>query len=302
MDDGGASFGQMRSVGGTDPEGRAALAVLQMLQDLEPWLRRDEAAVEPGSPLAQLDEQFTAAQSVSSLLRQSLAAATDNVLALRRLLFEEHGGQGTAEYRLQTHAPYSLVRTIIECTSTVLWALLPAEGTERARRSLVLVARDVFNAASFWDAYLADFRPERHARAMEYFNGLRGTVNEVAASLQLPPIFSKKAEQFLGLRHQEPDPDLHPEGSADRGPAAVVDVCLAVLQRALARAGMGGRGGSPLSGSVRANPAPGRPGPGAWSSCGGSAMCRWAWCRGPGTSSTRSDGSGRCCKRGSNQR
>ncbi|MGW6172613.1 hypothetical protein ACWF5H_03870 [Arthrobacter sp. NPDC055138] len=198
MDDGGASFGQMRPVDGTDPEGRAALAILQMLQDVEPWLGRGEAAVEPGSPLAQLDEQFTAAQSVSSLLRQSLAAATDNVLALRRLLFEEHGGHGPAEYRLQTHAPYSLVRTVIECTSTVLWALLPSEGPERARGSLVLIARDVFNAASFWDAYLADFRPERHARAMEYFSGLRRTVNEVAESLELPPIFARKADNSWG--------------------------------------------------------------------------------------------------------
>ena len=117
------------------------MAILQMLQDVQPWLQRGEAPVEEGSPLAQLDEQFTAAQSVSSLLRQSLAAATDNVLALHRLLFEEHGGHGPAEYRLQTHAPYSLVRTVIECTSAVLWALLPAEGTERARRSLVLIDR-----------------------------------------------------------------------------------------------------------------------------------------------------------------
>lgn len=184
-----------------------------MLQKLEPWLHRGESAVEPGSPLALLDDQFKATQSVSSLLRQSLAAATDNVLALRRLLFVEHTGSSgrggvvghiepvapeAAEYRLHTHSPYSLVRTVIECSSTVLWALLPEDGDERARRNLVLIARDVFNAASFWDAYLADFRPERHARAVEYFNGLRRTVNDAAESLHLPPVFARKADGSWG--------------------------------------------------------------------------------------------------------
>jgi hypothetical protein len=198
MDDGGASCGPMRSVSGADPESRAALAVLQMLRDLEPWLLRDGATVEQGSALALLDDQFAAVHSVSSLLGQSLAAATDNVLALRRLLFEEPGEQGTTSYRMHTHSPYSLVRTVIECTSTVLWALQPEEGAERARRSVVLIARDVFNAASFWDAYLGDLWPDRHARAMDHFNGLRRAVNEAAESLQLPPIFAHKGDGSWG--------------------------------------------------------------------------------------------------------
>ncbi|MCG2623275.1 hypothetical protein LVY72_15355 [Arthrobacter sp. I2-34] len=182
-----------------DAESIAARAILDRLQALEPLCARNTEAddFEPGSPLARLDERFAASHSVSSLLQQSLAAAMDNLQALRRLLFaEEPGGSGC--YRLYTNAPYSLVRTVIECAATVLWALLPEHGRERARRSLVLIAREVFNAASFWDTYLEEFHPGQHAGARDYFDGLRRSVNESAQAMGLPPIFSRKADGNWG--------------------------------------------------------------------------------------------------------
>src|SRR3954451_21511079 len=122
---------------GTGVESRAARAILDRLQALEPLLGRNAGSdlVDPGSALARLDERFAASHSVSSLVRQSLAAVMDNAEALRRLGFVGEGS-GAVSYRVHTHAPYSLVRTIIECAATVLWALLPEDGRERARRSL----------------------------------------------------------------------------------------------------------------------------------------------------------------------
>ncbi|WP_150110206.1 hypothetical protein [Crystallibacter crystallopoietes] len=177
----------------------SAEAILAGLKALESFNARDAEAdeIEPGSALALLEAQFASSHGVGLLLKQSLAAAMDNLQALRRLLFAD-ASTGAASYRLYTHAPYSLVRTVIECGSTVLWALLPEDGRERARRSLVLIARDVFNAASFWDTYLEEFHPERHAEAVEYFDGLRHEVNASAAAMGLPPIFSRKADGRWG--------------------------------------------------------------------------------------------------------
>ena len=135
--------------------------------------------------------------SVSGLVRQSLAAAMDNTRALRGLLFHEEPS-GTVRYRLYSHAPYSLVRTVIECATTVLWSMQPEDGRERNRRCLVLIAREVFNSASFWDAYLAEFHPGRHAPAVDYFDGLRRAVNDSAQAMALPPVFSKKADGSWG--------------------------------------------------------------------------------------------------------
>jgi len=177
----------------------AAEEILAGLEALESFHARDAEAdkIEPGSALAHLEAQFASSHGVGLLLKQSLAAAMDNLQALRRLLFAE-ASAGAAPYRLYTHAPYSLVRTVIECGSTVLWALLPEDGRERARRSLVLIARDVFNAASFWDTYLEEFHPERHAEALKYFDGLRHEVNASAEAMGLPPIFSRKADGRWG--------------------------------------------------------------------------------------------------------
>ncbi|NKX55180.1 hypothetical protein [Arthrobacter mobilis] len=179
---------------GTDAGSRAAKAILDRLEALAPFCARDADTddIEPDSPLAWLDARFASLHGVSGLLKQSLSAAMDNTQALRRLLFVEEPS-GRIFYRLNTHAPYSLVRTIIECGSTVLWALLPDEGRESARRSLVLIAREVFNAASFWGTYLEEFHPVRHGQALEYFDGLRRAVNDSAEALQLPPVFSQKA-------------------------------------------------------------------------------------------------------------
>jgi hypothetical protein len=184
---------------GAGVESLAAQAILDRLQALEPLLARNTGSdlVEQGSALARLDERFAASHSVSSLVRQSLAAVMDNAQALRRLVFVEEVS-GAVFYRVHTHAPYSLVRTIIECAATVLWALLPEDGRERARRSLVLIAREVFNAASFWDTYLEEFHPGRHAPALDYFDGLRRAVNDSAQAMQLPPIFSRKADGNWG--------------------------------------------------------------------------------------------------------
>ena len=199
MGDGRVPEGCAGRVGGADPDGRAAAAILVRLDELEPFSARDPAGedIEPGSPLALMDRHFAASRSVSSLLRQSLAAAMDNLQALRRLLFVEDPSGGVF-YRLNSHAPYSLVRTVIECGTTVLWALQPEEGRERIRRSLVLVARDVFNAASFWDAYLEELHPDLHPDAQASFEGLRHEVNEAARAAGLPPIFTKKAEGRWG--------------------------------------------------------------------------------------------------------
>ena len=184
---------------GADAESLAARAILSRLQDLSPLLGRDPDGdhIEPKSPLFLLDERFAPSHSVGRIVRQSLAAVTDNANALRRLMFVEDPG-GLVYYRQNTHAPYSLVRTIIECATTVLWALLPEDGRERSRRSLVLIAREVFNASSFWDAYLEEFRPGEHARTVEYFDGLRRAVNDAALSMQLPPVFSRKASGNWG--------------------------------------------------------------------------------------------------------
>ncbi|NKX51041.1 hypothetical protein HER39_10795, partial [Arthrobacter deserti] len=184
---------------GADAESLAARAILARLRALEPLLGRDTGPdrIEPGSPLARLDERFASSHSASSLVRQSLAAVMDNAQALRRLVFVEEPS-GAAFYRRHTHAPYSLVRTAIECAATVLWALLPDDGRERARRSLVLIAREVFNAASFWDTYLEEFHPGQHARALDYFDGLRRAVNDSARAMLLPPIFSRKADGNWG--------------------------------------------------------------------------------------------------------
>jgi hypothetical protein len=173
--------------------------MLARLDELEPFSARDPAAedIEAGSPLASMDLHFAASRSVSSLLRQSLAAAMDNLQALRRLLFVEYPS-GEAFYRVNSHAPYSLVRAVIECGTTVLWALLPEEGRERVRRCLVLVARDVFNAASFWDAYLEELHPDLHPGAQASFDGVRHEVNEAARAAGLPPIFTQKAEGRWG--------------------------------------------------------------------------------------------------------
>ncbi|WP_336714523.1 hypothetical protein [Arthrobacter sp. USHLN218] len=199
MGDGRVPEGCAGLVGGPEPDGQAAAAILARLEALDPYSARDAAGeeIEPGSPLASMDRHFAASRSVSSLLRQSLAAAMDNLQALRRLLFVEDGSGGVF-YRLNSHAPYSLVRTVIECGTTVLWALQPEEGRERIRRSLVLVARDVFNAASFWDAYLEELRPELHPEAQASFEGLRHEVNEAARAAGLPPIFTRKAEGRWG--------------------------------------------------------------------------------------------------------
>ncbi|MFD1214288.1 hypothetical protein ACFQ36_19860 [Arthrobacter sp. GCM10027362] len=183
----------------SDGESLAAKAILARLEALAPYCARNAHAedIEPGSPLAWLDERFASTHSVSGLLKQSLAAAMDNTRALRGLLFREEPAAAFS-YRQYTHAPYSLVRTIIECATTVLWALLPDDGPERIRRSLVLIAREVFNAASFWDAYLEEFDPGRYARAVAYFDGLRRTVNDSAQAMALPPVFSRKADGKWG--------------------------------------------------------------------------------------------------------
>ena len=151
MDDGRIPRACAGSPEGTETEDRAAKAILVQLQAMEALSGRhvDADVIEPGSPIWLLDERFTSSHSVSLLLKQALAAAMDNLQALRRLLFIEEPGRPPC-YRFYTHAPYSLVRTVIECTTTVLWALLPDDGRERARRSLVLIAREVFNSASFW--------------------------------------------------------------------------------------------------------------------------------------------------------
>jgi hypothetical protein len=179
---------------GSDTESLAAQAILARLQALAPLLGRDTDGdrIELKSPLFLLDERFAPSHSVSRMVRQSLAAATDNANALRRLVFVENSG-GPVYFRRNSHAPYSLVRTIIECATTVLWALLPEDGRERSRRSLVLIAREVFNASSFWDAYLEEFQPDEHARAVAHFDGLRQAVNDAAQSMLLPPVFSRKA-------------------------------------------------------------------------------------------------------------
>lgn len=186
-------------VGGPEPDGLAAAAILARLEALAPYSARDAVGeeIEPGSPLASMDRHFAASRSVSGLLKQSLAAAMDNLQALRRLLFVEDPSGGVF-YRLNSHAPYSLVRTVIECGTTVLWALQPEEGRERIRRSLVLVARDVFNAASFWDAYLEELHPELHPDARASFEGLRHEVNDAARAAGLPPIFTRKAGGHWG--------------------------------------------------------------------------------------------------------
>jgi hypothetical protein len=194
MGDGRVPEGCAGQLGEADAEGRAAAAILARLEELEPFSARNPGAedVEAGSPLALMDRHFASSRSVSSLLRQSLAAAMDNLQALRRLLFVE-APSGEVFYRMNSHAPYSLVRTVIECGTTVLWALQPEEGRERIRRSLVLVARDVFNAASFWDAYLEELHPDLHPDAQASFEGLRHEVNEAARAAGLPPVFTRKA-------------------------------------------------------------------------------------------------------------
>jgi hypothetical protein len=189
-----------RPLAGTDGESRAARAIHGRVQAMavlsDRCLRTDR--VEKGSSLYLLDERFASSRSVSRLVRQSLTAAMDNLQALNRLLFVT-AADGELRYRTHTHAPYGLVRTIIECTTTVLWALLPEDGQERARRSLVLIAREVFNAASFWDAYLAEFHPDRHAAVMETFDALRRAVNDSAQELEpATPMFRLKGDGSWG--------------------------------------------------------------------------------------------------------
>ncbi|MDR6687853.1 hypothetical protein J2Y41_003429 [Arthrobacter sp. 1088] len=187
------------SLDGSDEESRAAERIFERLQALEPLCdrRMDVGGVENGSPLHQLDDLFSSSRSVSHLLTQSLVAAMDNLQALRRLLFIE-APDGNIYFRTQTHAPYALVRTIMECTATVLWALLPESSDERARRGLVLVSREVFNAAAFWDSYLREFHPERHEVAADYFDGLRRALNSSAEALRLPPMFRRKGDGSWG--------------------------------------------------------------------------------------------------------
>lgn len=188
-----------RPLAGTDEESRAARAIFDRLGSMAVFSARqpEEETVEPGSPLQLLDERFASSRSVTRLIRQSLAAAMDNLQALERLLFTDDGGG--IRFRTHTHAPYGLVRTIIECTTTVLWALLPEDGQERARRSLVLIAREVFNAASFWDAYLAEFHPDRHPAAMETFDALRRSVNDSWRKLDAgKPMFRQKQDGTWG--------------------------------------------------------------------------------------------------------
>ncbi|UVJ40104.1 hypothetical protein [Arthrobacter sp. CJ23] len=199
MDDRQIPLDSAGSLDGADEEGLAAKIILDRMKVLESLCDRrvNVGRVENGSALHLLDDRFSSSRSVSHLLKQSLVAAMDNLLALRRLLFIE-APDGRIYFRRQTHAPYALVRTIIECTATVLWALLPESPGERARRGLVLVSREVFNGAAFWDAYLGEFHPERHAGATEYFDGLRRALNSSAEALRLPPMFRQKADGSWG--------------------------------------------------------------------------------------------------------
>ncbi|MBO1269183.1 hypothetical protein [Arthrobacter cavernae] len=193
MDDRQIPLDSAGSLDGADEESRAAEIIFDRMKALDSLCDRqmNVGRVENGSPLHLLDDRFSSSRSVSHLLKQSLVAAMDNLQALRRLLFIE-APEGNVYFRSQTHAPYALVRTIIECTATVLWALLPESAGERARRGLVLVSREVFSAAVFWDAYLGEFHPERHAEATDYFDGLRQALNSSAEALRLPPMFRQK--------------------------------------------------------------------------------------------------------------
>ncbi|MDP9888638.1 hypothetical protein LFT44_21890 (plasmid) [Arthrobacter sp. FW306-05-C] len=102
-------------------------ANLSLYDDMNRWPKS-----EPGSLLFE-DDQATYPFPISNDVRYLLLVAADNLNGLRSMILEATEN-GQPRLNLHVFAPYTLIRNAIECASTALWIMTPAERHERVLR------------------------------------------------------------------------------------------------------------------------------------------------------------------------
>lgn len=103
--------------------------------------------VESGSAMFG-DDKVTHPLPTSFYVKYLLTAGADNLMAVRSMLVA-HESKADVQLTLHSFAPYTLVRTAIECAAVATWIMAPASRPERVFRTLVVELDDA------WKSYQA---------------------------------------------------------------------------------------------------------------------------------------------------
>jgi hypothetical protein len=101
------------------------------------------------------DDKVTYPLPTSFYVKYLLTAGADNLMAVRSTLVANESDTDV-QLTLHSFAPYTLVRTTIECAATAIWIMAPTSRTERVFRAAVVELDDAWKSLQAFQSMSLD--------------------------------------------------------------------------------------------------------------------------------------------------